>query len=157
MRILTQGSINGLPPIRPRVVADCPPTAGQRPVGNDTGGAVQKPYTWGDRLLRRRHHRVRVEPVVQTRPLYADDSESDVDGELYTARCTRGNLKTVVLHGGTTKHPNGHRYLSHPFSHDGGETLPMLVMAPRRRATGQSEPANTLVSEPIPEYVLPNG
>ncbi|KKN83828.1 hypothetical protein LCGC14_0294810 [marine sediment metagenome] len=156
MRTLTQGSINGLPPIHPRVVTDCPPTTGQRPVGNDTGGAARKPNTWGDRLLQRRHHRVRVEPVVQTRRLVDDIKDTGVDGELYTARCTRGNLKTVVLRGGTTKRPNGSRYLSHPFSHDGGETLPMRVMAPARRNTGAGEPENTLVTGPIPDSVLPN-
>ena len=112
-------------------------------IRSPTGGVPVNPRTWGDRLLRRRHQRVRLEPAVQSRVL----PNGQINGELYTARATRGNVKAQVIHSGTTKHPRGSTYLLHPFTNGGvAGQMPMRMYQPRLRMVGDGPSPSTLAT-----------
>lgn len=76
-----------------------------------------KDTTWGDTLMDSNQRRIRVEPMTQTRKLYPEIKNSMVDGELYTDRYTRGNLRSRDMDTGDT-------FLLHPFT-GGFSPLPM--------------------------------
>lgn len=111
-------------------------------------GASVYPRTWGDRLLGRIHQRVRLEPATQTQVF----PNGEIDGELYTARATRGNIKARVIRGGTYKHPKGSTYLLHPFSKGGVEgQMPMRMYMPRLKLVGDGPSPSTLATARPPE------
>lgn len=126
--------------------------------GSATGGAPAKPLTWGDRVLRRRIRVLQIEPCTQSRRIIQDASDSPIDGELYTDRCTRGNLRTTVLKGGTPKHPLGSTFLLHPFTGGSkgagpGNGLPMRALVPKRRSIGDAEAPATEVTARAPNEI----
>ena len=77
-----------------------------------------KDTTWGDNLVTDpSRRRIRIEPMTQTRKLYPEIKNSVVDGELYTSRYTRGNLRARDMDTRVT-------FLLHPFA-GGFSPLPM--------------------------------
>ena len=121
-----------------------------------SGGAAPRPLTWGDRTLRRRVRVVRVEPCLQTRPM--PGASEGIDGELYTKRCTRGNLRAKVLRGGTFRCKTGETYLLHPFTGaskgaGAGNGLPMRTYLPKIRGGQGPEAPATEVTVRTPEEV----
>lgn len=116
--------------------------------GSASGGAVPGPHTWGDECRRR----LRLEPCTQTRKRYPDNSDSPIDGELYTQDCRRGNIRAVVVGTGET-------IKLHPFtgaSKGAGpaNALPVRVYEGRRLSTGEAPEPTTLVTARTPNDVV---
>ncbi len=121
--------------------AYCPPSTGGLPGSVNAGEASICPSTWGDRLLRRGAHVTRLEPMTQTKPMGYDDRQ--IDGEVYTADCRRGNIRAVVVAGGRVNAPLGSVRLLHPFANKGvANQYPMQMHEPAR-GIGEPEDPNT--------------
>lgn len=88
-----------------------PKSTGGLPGNVNAGVAADRPLTWGSRMITRALH-VQIEPATQTRP----QGYRDIDGELYTADCRRGNLQATVTANGRRNKPNRFRFLLHPFA-----------------------------------------
>ena len=138
-------------PCKALQVTEAPGMGEYGPYGG-VGSTPYPPSTWGDRLLGSRAARVvRVEPCTQTRPIMPDASDSPIDGELYTERFTRGNLRATVRRGGTPRYPVGSTRKLHPFTGSSkgagaANGLPARMYLGKRLPIGDAEPANTEVT-----------
>ena len=112
----------------------------------NAGLVATAPYTWGDRLLGRMHHRTRLESMTQTMHMGFDGQL--IDGELYTADCRRGNIRARVIAGGRVGKPIGSVSKLHPFAKGAVRNQYSMRMYQPVRGKGDSEPANTLVQGP---------
>lgn len=139
------------------VVTGCP-TGGGLP-GSAASGPAPKPLTWGDRVLRRRIRVLRLEPCTETRRRFSGDSDSPIDGELYTADCRRGNIRATVLKGGTPRAKVGETFKLHPFTGSSkgaspSNALPVRLYEGRRKPKGDAEAPATEVTARIPDEVV---
>ena len=135
-----------------RVVTGCP--SGEGLAGSASAGAAQKAPTWGNRVARRRVRVLRLEPCTQTRKRYPEDSDSPIDGELYTPDCRRGNIKAQVVRGGRPNTPLGTTIKLHPFTGSSkgaspANALPVWLYEGKRIPKGDAEaPATEVTARP---------
>lgn len=127
--------------------------------GSPAGGAAPKPLTWGDRVLRRRIRVLRLEPCTQTGRRFSGDTDSPIDGELYTPDCRRGNIRALVVKGGTPRAKVGETFKLHPFTGSSkgaspSNALPVRFYEGKRKPKGDAEAPNTEVTARIPDEVL---